>query len=284
MKTGLIMEGGAMRGLFTAGITDVLMENNITFDGAIGVSAGAAFGCNYKSKQIGRALRYNKTYCRDKRYCSLHSLLTTGDLFGADFCYREIPEVLDLFDNETFYKNPMDFYVVCTDMNTGDAVYKKLERSDHGLMCEWIRASASLPLVSRPVILNGRPLSDGGTADSIPIRFFESLGYDKNVIILTREKGYYKKSSKLMNFMMKLWLIKYPKLAEAIKKRAEMYNETLEYIEQKEAKGEIFVFRPKSPLPIERIEKDPDKLQMAYDIGRALANEKLAELKAFLEQ
>lgn len=284
MKTGLIMEGGAMRGLFTAGITDVLMENNITFDGAIGVSAGAAFGCNYKSKQIGRALRYNKTYCRDKRYCSLHSLLTTGDLFGAVFCYREIPEVLDLFDNETFYKNPMDFYVVCTDMNTGDAVYKKLERSDHGLVCEWIRASASLPLVSKPVILNGRPLSDGGTADSIPIRFFESLGYNKNVIILTREKGYYKKSSKLMNFMMKLCLIKYPKLAEAIEKRAKMYNETLEYIEQKEAKGEIFVFRPKSSLPIERIEKDPDKLQMAYDIGRALANEKLAELKAFLEQ
>lgn len=284
MKTGLIMEGGAMRGLFTAGITDVLMENHITFNGAVGVSAGAAFGCNYKSKQIGRALRYNKTYCRDKRYCSLHSLLTTGDLFGADFCYREIPETLDLFDYETFYENPMEFYVVCTDMHTGDAVYKKLERSDQDLLCEWIRASASLPLVSKPVIINGQHLSDGGTADSIPIRFFESLGYDKNVIILTRENGYYKKSSKLTDIMMKLFLTKYPKLSEAIKKRAEMYNETLSYIAEKEAKGDVFVFRPASPLPVERIEKDPVKLQEAYDIGRTLAHKKLLDLKAFLEQ
>lgn len=284
MKTGLIMEGGAMRGLFTTGITDVLMENNIAFDGAVGVSAGAAFGCNYKSKQIGRALRYNKTYCRDKRYCSFHSLITTGNLFGADFCYREIPEVLDLFDYETFYENPMEFYVVCTDMHTGGAVYKKLDRSDHEVLCEWIRASASLPLVSKPVILNGQHLSDGGTADSIPIRFFESLGYNKNVIILTREKGYYKKNNKLSDIMMKLCLPKYPKLSDAIKKRTEMYNETLTYIAEKEAKGDVFVFCPDSPLPVERIEKDPKKLQAVYDIGRKLANERLTELKAFLEQ
>ncbi len=282
MKTGLIMEGGAMRGLFTAGITDVLMEHNITFDGAVGVSAGAAFGCNYKSMQIGRALRYNKTYCRDKRYCSLHSLLTTGNLYGADFCYREIPEKLDIFDYDTFCKNPMEFYVVCTDVLTGKAVYKKLENEGQSLVCEWIRASASLPLVSRIVEIDGLKLSDGGTADSVPIRFFESLGYTKNVVILTREKGYCKKASKMTNTIMKLCLPKYPKLAEAIKNRTEMYNETLRYISQKEEKGEVFVFRPSEALPIERIEKNPDKLQEAYDIGRALATEKLSELKEFL--
>ena len=276
------MEGGAMRGLFTAGITDVLMENHIIFDGAVGVSAGAAFGCNYKSKQIGRALRYNKTYCTDKRYCSLHSLLTTGDLFGADFCYREIPEELDLFDYETFYENPMDFFVVCTDMLTGDAVYKKLEKKDHDVLCEWIRASASLPLVSRPVEIDGLKLSDGGTADSIPIRFFERTGYDKNVIILTREKGYYKKESKTSSILMKMLLPKYPKLVQAIKNRTEMYNETIRYINQKEEKGEVFVFRPKEALPIERIERNPEKLQEVYDLGRTLAAEQLDALKVFL--
>ncbi len=284
MKTGLIMEGGAMRGLFTAGITDVLMENQITFDGAVGVSAGAAFGCNYKSKQIGRALRYNKNYCTDKRYCSLHSLITTGDLYGADFCYHEIPEKLDIFDYDTFCKNPMEFYVVCTDVLTGKAVYKKLEQESQSLVCEWIRASASLPLVSRIVEIDGLKLSDGGTADSVPIRFFESIGYTKNVVILTREKSYYKKSSKLADIMMKLCLHQYPKLAEAIKNRTEMYNETLRYICEKEEKGEIFVFRPREALPIERIEKNPEKLQEVYDLGRALAKEQLSALKRFLEK
>ena len=119
MKTGLVLEGGAMRGLFTAGVTDVLMENDITFDGLIGVSAGAAFGCNYKSGQIGRALRYNTEYCNDPRYCSFRSLVKTGDLFGADFCYRQIPCELDKFDMEAFSENPMEFYVVATDIETG---------------------------------------------------------------------------------------------------------------------------------------------------------------------
>jgi len=282
MKTGLIMEGGAMRGLFTAGVTDVLMEHNIIFDGAVGVSAGAAFGCNYKSKQIGRALRYNKTYCRDKRYCSLRSLITTGDLFGADFCYREIPEKLDLFDYDTFCQNPMEFYVVCTNVLTGEAVYKKLEKEDSPLVCEWIRASASLPLVSRIVEIDGLKLSDGGTADSIPIKFFENLGYEKNVVILTRDKSYYKKESKLSPLFMNLLLRKYPALVEALGKRTKMYNETLKYIAGKEEKGEIFVIRPKDPLPIERIERRPEKLQEAYDIGRTVASSQLDDLKKFL--
>ena len=147
MKTGLVMEGGAMRGLFTAGVIDVMMEKEIEFDGAIGVSAGAAFGCNYKSKQIGRALRYNINDCKDKRYCSMKSLITTGNLYGAEFCYHELPDKLDIFDCETFENNPMEFYLVCTDVLTGKPIYKKCEKADYDCL-EWMRASASMPLAS----------------------------------------------------------------------------------------------------------------------------------------
>ena len=149
-QIGLVMEGGAMRGLFTAGVIDVFMENHIEFSAAVGVSAGAAFGCNLKSRQAGRALRYNKRFCRDKRYCSLHSLLKTGDLYGADFCYREIPEELDIFDKEAYEQNPMAFYVVATDVYTGKPVYKRLDKVDENCYL-WMRASASMPMVSKAV-------------------------------------------------------------------------------------------------------------------------------------
>ncbi|MBR5459730.1 MAG: patatin family protein, partial [Clostridia bacterium] len=167
MERGLILEGGAMRGMFTAGVLDVFMENGVELDGVIGVSAGAAFGCNYKSRQHGRVLRYNTKYVRDKRYCGLGVLLKTGDIFSADFCYNEIPLIHDPFDFDTFEKNPVEFYAVCTDLETGSAVYKRLDsRRDNCL--EWIRASASMPLVSRIVEIDGQKLLDGGIADSIP--------------------------------------------------------------------------------------------------------------------
>jgi len=281
MKKGLVMEGGAMRGMFTAGVTDVMMENNIEFDGAIGVSAGATFGCNVKSKQIGRSLRYNKLYCNDKRYCSLHSLVTTGNLFNEEFCYHTIPDELDVFDTETFYANPMEFYVVCTDVLTGKPVYKKIEEEDRELFVEWARASASLPLLAKIVEIEGLKLLDGGMADSIPVKYFESIGYDRNVVILTRPKGYVKKTSKSLK-LMKILLAKYPKLIEAVENRADMYNQTIEYICKKEEKGEIFVIRPNEILPIERMESDPDNLQLVYDIGRENMLKRLDELKEFL--
>ena len=169
MKKGLVLEGGAMRGLFTSGIIDVMMEAGIEPDGLIGVSAGAAFGCNYKSRQPGRAIRYNKRYARDKRYCSWQSWLKTGDLFNAEFGYHVIPKKYDLFDDKAFEQNPMEFYAVCTDVETGLPVYKKLEESTH-LTYDWIRASASMPLASKVVELEGRKVLDGGVADSIPLK------------------------------------------------------------------------------------------------------------------
>ncbi|MBR6719676.1 MAG: patatin family protein [Clostridia bacterium] len=280
MKKGLVMEGGAMRGLFTAGILDVLMEEGITTDGAIGVSAGAAFGCNFKSGQIGRALRYNKEYCRDKRYCSFHSLITTGDLYGAEFCYKTLPEELDLFDNEAYESNPMEFYVVCTDVVTGQPVYKKCD-SFRGNNLEWIRASASLPLVSRVVEIEGYKLLDGGISDAIPLKHFESLGYEKNLVILTQPEGYVKKKNSI-NGVFKVVLKNYPKLQLAMERRHIMYNEELSYVDEREEKGAALVLRPKEALPVKRTSKNPELLQKTYDLGRELAKEKLSEIKAFL--
>lgn len=280
MKKGLILEGGAMRGLFTAGVIDVFMEENIVFDSMIGVSAGAAFGCNFKSGQIGRARRYNIKYCRDKRYCSFYSLITTGDLYGADFCYRKLPEELDIFDNEAFEKNPMDFYVVCTDMKNGKPVYKKVESAKESL--EWIRASASLPLVSRPVLINGERYLDGGISDSIPLKYFENIGIEKNIVVLTRPKGYKKGKTGLMPVIKRV-LKDSPEMVKAIENRHIMYNGQTAYIEEKEKKGEVIVIRPSVPLPVKRTEKNPENLDTAYRMGREEALKRLDEIKEYLK-
>lgn len=271
-----------MRGLFTAGVLDVMMENNIDFDGMIGVSAGATFGCNFKSKQIGRVVRYNTKYCTDKRYCSFRSLFTTGDLYGADFCYRELPEELDLFDNETYINNPMEFYLVCTDIETGKAVYRKCDSFDRENL-EWIRASASMPLVSRIVEIGDYKLLDGGVADSVPLKYFESIGYDKNMVVLTQPKWYVKKKNSVLP-LIKIALRKYPKMIKALADRHIMYNDTIKYLCDKEDRGEILVIRPDCDLPVGKIEKDPERLRQTYEIGRRIATENLEKIKDFLRK
>ena len=280
MKKGLVLEGGAMRGMFSAGVIDVLMENNIEFDAVVGVSAGAAFGCNYKSKQIGRTIRYNMKYIKDPRYCSFRSLIKTGDMFGKDFCYNEIPNKLDPFDNDTFKKNPVEFYVVATDINNGKAVYKKLESAD-GYGLSYMRASASLPLVSKPVKIDGKELLDGGIADSIPLEFFINKGYEKNLVILTQPKDYIKKKNSLLP-LMKISLRKYPKLIEAMAKRHILYNNQIKYTEDAEKNGSAFIIRPSEKLPIGRLEKDPEVLKAVYDLGRKEAIKNLDKIKEYL--
>lgn len=282
MKKGLVLEGGAMRGLFTAGVMDVMMEAGLQFDSIIGVSAGAAFGCNYKSGQIGRVLRYNTTYCKDWRYCSFRSLFTTGDLYGADFCYHELPEKLDLFDDEAFQANPADFWCVCTDCSSGEPVYHKVVSAQYGDL-EWIRASASMPLVSRVVCIDGQELLDGGISDSIPLKFMEEQGCGKNLVVLTQPRDYKKKKNSLLP-LMKLTMKKYPKVLETLAKRHEIYNEQLEYVRRREAEGSVFVIAPESKLEIGRTEKDPEKLRAVYALGRKAAEKHLEELKKFLEE
>lgn len=281
-RNGLVLEGGAMRGLFTAGVLDVLMEAGVVFDGAVGVSAGAAFGCNYKSRQIGRVVRYNTRYCKDPRYCSLRSLVTTGDLYGADFCYRVLPEELDPFDKAAYEQNPMAFYVVCTDVDTGEAVYHRCDKADDEIYA-WMRASASMPLVSRVVELEGRRLLDGGIADSIPLQFFQSIGYDKNVVVLTQPRDYVKKPNRHLP-LMRAVLNRYPRLIGTLEKRHKAYNAATAYIRQQEQAGTVFVIAPEAPLNIGSVEKDPDQLRRVYALGRRAAKEKLEELKSFLAE
>ena len=234
MKKGLVLEGGAMRGLWTAGVTDVMMENDVWPDGLIGVSAGAAFGCNYKSRQAGRAIRYNTTFAKDPRYSGLRSLITSGDYFNAKFGYHIIPKKYDIFDEDTFRQNPMEFIVVCTDVETGKAVYKSLREPSYETY-EWIRASASMPLASKVVNLEGYKLLDGGVADSIPLEYAERIGYERNVVILTQPKGFIKTPTKLMP-LMRIALRKYPQMVKALEERHVMYNQELNYVAQAEEK------------------------------------------------
>lgn len=280
MRTGLVLEGGAMRGMFTAGVMDVMMEQGLRYDSAIGVSAGAAFGVNYKSGQIGRVLRYNVRFCRDRRYCGLGSYLKTGDLYSTSFCYGEVPLLLDPFDFDAYAKNPMRFYVVCTDVHTGEAVYHEYTGyADHGF--DWIRASASLPLAANIVRIDGRELLDGGMVDSIPLRYMESLGCRRNVVILTQPRGYLKKPNRLLPLIRRRYRA-YPALIHALENRHDMYNVELSYVARREREGEAFVIRPHEALPIGRVEKDPEKLRMVYALGRAAAEEALPALTAFV--
>ena len=282
MKIGLVLEGGAMRGMFTAGVLDILMEHSIDFDGAAGVSAGAVFGCNFKSKQKGRAIRYNIRFSKDKRYCSVRSLVKTGDLYGAQFCYDEIPNRLDKMDYKAYRENPMDFYAVCTDVQTGKAVYPNL-KSLEGNGMRWLRASASLPGVSRPVKIGDGEYLDGGLADSIPLEFMQKQGFEKNVVVLTRPEGSVKKQDGGTRFMTR-FVRNYPNLVRTMLDRHIMYNDELEYVREEEKKGRIFVIRPEEALPVKKTEHNPKKLRIAYNIGRKTMLDQLEELKAFLQE
>ncbi len=280
MKTGLVLEGGGMRGLFTAGVMDVLMEHGIRFDGIVGVSAGATFGCNYKSRQPGRVLRYNIRFKDEPRYMGLRSLLRTGDLVGAEFSYHTMPNELDVLDRDTFLRDPTEFHVVCTDAETGQPVYHRIDDMDD-VEADWIRASASMPIVSRPVSLDGRLLLDGGISDSIPLRYFEGLGFLRNVVVLTQPKGFYKQRTKLMP-LFHLFMRRYPAIIRAMSRRHLMYNDELSYLEEQEQKGHIVIVYPQDTLPIGRTEQDETKMRRVYAMGRLKAEEMLPTVQTFL--
>lgn len=269
-----------MRGLFSAGVMDVMMEHDVGFDGIIGVSAGAAFGCNYKSGQAGRAIRYNMRFAKDRRYCSLWSLLTTGDLFGAEFAYHVVPSKYDLFDNEAFERSKTEFYVVCTDVLTGKAVYKRCMKGGYDF-CEWIRASASMPVASRVVDLEGYKLLDGGMADSIPLAYFHSIGYEKNIVILTQPEGFRKTPNRLMPLIR--WRLRsYPNIVKTMEERHLMYNRELDYVKEAERKGDTLVIRPHEALPIGHVSHDPSEMKRVYDMGRHAGEERISEIELFL--
>ncbi len=280
MKTGLVLEGGGMRGLFSAGVMDVMMEHGIRYDGIVGVSAGATFGCNYKSHQPGRVLRYNVRFKDDPRYMGWRSLFRTGDLVGAEFGYHTMPKELDVFDWETYSKDPSEFHVVCTDVVTGKPVYHRIdEMDDEGL--EWLRASASMPVVSKPVNIRGQLLLDGGISDSIPLHYFQGIGFRRNVVVLTQPKGFYKRKTKLMP-LFHLFMRRYPAIIRDMARRHLMYNEELSYLEEQERLGNILLIYPQDTLPIGRTEQKEEKMRRVYSMGRQKAEEMLQAIKDFV--
>lgn len=280
-KIGLVLEGGGMRGLYTTGVLDVLMEEGLFADAVIGVSAGAIFGSSYMSEQHGRGLRYNLKYVDDDRYVSMKSWLKTGNIFNAEFCYDELPNKLDIYDYDKFQENAarVPFYVCCTNVDTGKPEY--IRCTDFRKEMDYMRASASLPLVSKIVYKGGKKLLDGGTGDSIPVDYFRSIGYKKNIVVLTRPAGYVKRpssSAKLLRFRYK----KYPEFIKANLNRHDNYNNTLRNVEEYEKQGEALIIRPSIEYKISRLERDKEKLKFMYDLGRKDAKEKLEVIKAFM--
>lgn len=280
VKTGMVLEGGGMRGMYTSGILDVLMENHIYLDGMVGVSAGIAFGCNYKSRQPGRALRYNVRFAKDKRYSGFMSLLKTGNYYNAWFAYHLVPTHYDVFDYNAFEDNPMECYAVCFDVNSGQTVYQRLDHVDYDTL-EWIRASASMPVVAKPVEVGGKLLLDGGLGDSIPLKFMMDKGYERNVVILTREEGY-RKTSEHGLWLMRPLLRKYPKVIEALEHRPALYNMQLQTVREQERKGNAFVFRPLKSLDVSRTTHKAQEMNRVYQLGREDGLARLEDLKKFL--
>lgn len=281
MKVGLVLEGGGMRALFTAGVLDALLDvKELDVDGIIGVSAGALFGANYVSGQKERAIRYNKKYARDKRYMGLHSWITTGNAVNKDFAFYELPFKLDVFDQEKFKQSKIDFYVVMTNIENGQAEYVLIE--DIFEQMEYLRATSALPFASKIIEINGKKYLDGGISDSIPIDYCQSLGYDKIILILTRPENSYKEDK--LNFLYKLVYRKYPNLVERLINMGKDYEVVLKKIKDLETENKIFVIRPPKVLKIGRLEKNEDKIQSVYDIGLNTGKKEIDNLLKYLNK
>ena len=280
---GLVLEGGGMRGMYTAGILDEFLINGIEVDGLVGVSAGILHGISYISEQMGRNIRYTLKYRSNPRFMSMKSYFKSGNICETEFCYHVIPEKLYPFDYDKFMENAerIPVFAGCSNVETGKAEYIRLHdlRTDD---IDAVRASASLPMVSEVVEYRGLKLQDGGNCDSIPIRFMESQGFKKNIIVLTRPLGYVKKDSKAVR-LMKLMYKDYPEYIEAAENRSTVYNDTLRHVEELEEAGDAFVIRPSRDLKVSRSEKDTDKIKRIYKLGRYDAQNCMNELKQYIE-
>ncbi len=276
-KTALVLEGGAMRGLYSAGVLDIFMQNNINVDTIYGVSAGALFGLNYKSHQIGRALRYNLKYAHEKNYMGLYSLITTGDIMNRDFCFKKLVYELDRLDFETYKTTPVDFYAVVTNLQSGNPEYIKIDDADKDL--EYFRASGSMPFVSRPVEIDGNFYLDGAVSDAVPFKKVLDSNYEKIIVVLTRPAGYRKKYTPMP---YKLFYGKFPNFIETAKNSYKKYNETMDLIEKYESENKIIVLRPSETVKMKRVEKDRKKLQRMYDLGVSDCMKKLDKIKEYI--
>ena len=282
-EAGLVLEGGGMRGLYTAGVLDFFIDKGIYFRNCYGVSAGATQGCSYLSKQKGRAYRIFTKYINDKRYASFGNLLKEGNYFGKDFSLKMIPDELEPYDHETFVNSGANFYAVASNCRTGEPAYLKVEDTRREVDMDKIWASCSLPLLSKNVHIEGEEYLDGGVADSIPVVKALRDGNKKVVLVLTRDSSYRKEPNKLMP-IIKLKYKSYPKLIELMEKRHRIYNKTLKRIEKFEKEGKIFVIRPKSVVEIGRLEKDTKKMKALYNVGYKEAKESFDKLMDYLNK
>ncbi|TCL59527.1 putative patatin/cPLA2 family phospholipase [Kineothrix alysoides] len=278
-QAGLVLEGGGMKGIYTAGVLDFFLDKEMEFSSCYGVSAGACHLCNFLSKQKKRGYRIGINYLDNKRYCSPYNFFTTGDLFGTDMCYDLIPNYLDPYDYDTFNKYEGKAYAVVTNIRTGEAEYLQLQDMHRDIQA--VRASSSMPLVSRNVKIGNELYLDGGAADSIPIKKSISDGNEKNVVILTKETGYHRKPSSSLS-LIKARYVRHPKVYELMKERHKEYNDTLRYLEEQEKEGKAFVIRPKRISEVGRVEKDAEKLKALYEEGYKDAQESYAELLEYL--
>lgn len=282
-QAGLVLEGGAMKGIYTAGVLDFFIDKEIDFSSCYGVSAGSCNMCSYLSKQRKRGYRVTVDYLDNKRYCGAYSLLTTGDLFGANMCYDLIPNYLDPYDYETFDKYEGKAYAVVTNIRTGKAEYMQLNDMHEDILA--IRASSSMPLVSRNVKIGKELYLDGGISDSIPIEHSIEDGNQKNVVVLTKEIGFRREPASTAQLaLIKARYAQYPKVYELMKAREKKYNATLDFLEAQEKEGKAFVIRPKKKSGVSRVEKDRAKLDALYEEGYRDAEECYVELLEYLSE
>lgn len=261
---GLVLEGGGMRGAYTAGVLDCFLKNKIEVGGVVGVSAGATHACNYISKQYKRNYRIDVIHARNPKFMSFRSFFKTGDYFGKDFCYDILPNEIDPFDYETFAKSTIPFYAVCTNLETGAAEYIKM--TDLRKQMDYLRASASLPLLSKTVEISDKKYLDGGISDSIPIRFMEQEGFQKNIVVLTRPIEYRKKPASFFALLQKKYG-DYPQFVHSASERHLIYNQTLDYVQMREKAKKAFVFRPSASIAISKFERSGAKLDKLYHLG-----------------
>lgn len=280
INCGLILEGGGMRGLYTAGVLDYFIENNYYFKDCLAVSAGACHACSYLSGQEGRAFRINVDYLNDKRYGGFANWIKTGDFFNMDMHLNIIPNELDLYDYDAFNNRGTNFYAVATNCVTGQAEYLKINDIRKDINAVW--ASSSLPLMSHEMKYKGSIYLDGGISDPLPIKKSIMMGNKKNVVILTRQSGYVKEADKLLPILRMRYGKKYPHIVSAMETRHIRYNQTLKFIEKAEKEGSVFVIRPSSAPNIGRIEKNRKKLEKLYGLGYSDAENRGKELKKFI--
>ena len=279
-QAGLVLEGGGMKGVYTAGVLDFFLDKDIMFSSVYGVSAGACNMCSYLSKQRGRSLDINIDYLDNKHYCGARSMLTSGDLFNVSMVYHLIPDYLHPYDYEAFASYEGKAYSVATNIVTGRPEYFRIR--DMKAEIDKIRASASLPMVSRNVKIDGKYYLDGALSDSIPLQKSITDGNRKNVVIMTKEEGYVRKPAPGLR-LIKARYLKYPKVAELMAERHINYNDQVTYIERQKVNGQAFVIRPKTPSNVGRVEKDAEKLKVLYQQGYEDAKACYDELREYLE-